>query len=98
MSPYFYFSFLVYLFIMIVSDLIWLVFSFMTERTSVGLNVALGTACDKSDNQMTASEDLQPTISAFGIPEAAPTPLLRSGFLKGLEHRNGSYTASLSPV
>ncbi|KAJ4705446.1 Protein downstream neighbor of Son [Melia azedarach] len=72
--------------------------SFMTERTSVGLNVALGTACDKSDNQMTASEDLQPTISAFGIPEAAPTPLLRSGFLKGLEHRNGSYTASLSPV
>lgn len=72
--------------------------SLMTERTSVGLNVALGAVSDKSDAQTTDGEGLHSSIPAFGIPEAVITPHLRLGFLKGLEHCNRSYTASLSPV
>lgn len=80
------------------TDLNWVVFSLMTERTSVGLNVALGAVSDKSDAQTRDGEGLQSIIPAFGIPEAVISSHLRSGFLKGLEHCNGSYTASLSPV
>ncbi|KAI9153672.1 hypothetical protein LWI28_014816 [Acer negundo] len=80
--------------------------SFRTDRTSVGLNVALGAVSkksdteatvDESDTQATAGEDLRPTCP-FGISEAIITPYLQSGYLKGLEHSNGSYTAFLSPV
>ncbi|KAL5806351.1 hypothetical protein ACOSQ4_029084 [Xanthoceras sorbifolium] len=72
--------------------------SFMTERTSVGLNVALGTVSEKSDTQATTGEDMRPTCPSFGISEAIITPHLQLGFLKGLERCNGSYTAFLSPV
>ncbi|KAK0584310.1 hypothetical protein LWI29_010987 [Acer saccharum] len=90
-------------------------FETRTDRTSIGLNVALGAASKKSDTQATAEksdtkvtadesdiqatavEDLQPTCP-FGISEAIITPYLQSGYLKGLEHSNGSYTAFLSPV
>lgn len=72
--------------------------SLTTERTSVGLNVALGAVSDESDAQTTDGEGLQSIIPAFGIPDAVISPHMRSGFLKGLEHCNGSYTASLCPV
>ncbi|KAK0586018.1 hypothetical protein LWI29_038025 [Acer saccharum] len=89
--------------------------SFRTDRTSIGLNVALGAVSKKSDTQATteksdtkatvdesdtqamAGEDLRPTCP-FGISEAIITLYLQSGYLKGLEHSNGSYTAFLSPV
>ncbi|KAK1562819.1 hypothetical protein Q3G72_017602 [Acer saccharum] len=89
--------------------------SFRTDRTSIGLNVALGAVskksdtqatteksdtkatADESDTQATAGEDLRPTCP-FGISEAIITLYLQSGYLKGLEHSNGSYTAFLSPV
>lgn len=78
--------------------LIWLVFSFMTEGTSVSLNVALGAVCEKSDTQAMAGEGSQGSCNAFGFPGAIVSPSLHSGFLKGLKYCNGSYTASLSPV
>ncbi|KAG6770291.1 hypothetical protein POTOM_025968 [Populus tomentosa] len=71
--------------------------SFTTERTSIGLNVALETACEKPD-QAAAVEGLQESSHAFGIPEATVAPCLGSGFLKGLKYCDGSYTASLSPA
>ncbi|KAF9680768.1 hypothetical protein SADUNF_Sadunf06G0155900 [Salix dunnii] len=71
--------------------------SFTTERTSIGLNVALETACEKPD-QAAAAEGLQESSHAFGIPEATVAPCLGSGFLKGLKYCDGSYTASLSPA
>ncbi|CAK7342145.1 unnamed protein product [Dovyalis caffra] len=71
--------------------------SFTTERTSIGLNVALETACEKPD-QAEAVEGLEESSHAFGIPEATVAPCLRSGFLKGLKYCDGSYMASLSPV
>ena len=73
-------------------------FSFITEPTSVGLNVALGATCEKSDSQAAGGEGLQESSFAFGIPEAIVTPSLCSGYLKGLKYDNGSYTASLSPI
>ncbi|KAB1205646.1 hypothetical protein CJ030_MR7G017818 [Morella rubra] len=78
---------------------IWLqnLLSFTTEPTSVGLNVALGTACEKSASQAASGEGLQESSYAFGIPEATVSPYLCSGFLKGLKYAGGSYTASLSP-
>ncbi|XP_065622768.1 uncharacterized protein LOC111991103 [Quercus suber] len=72
--------------------------SFITEPTSVGLNVALGATCEKSDSQAAAGEGLQESSFAFGIPEAIVTPSLCSGLLKGLKYDNGSYTASLCPI
>ncbi|KAJ6749898.1 hypothetical protein OIU85_000523 [Salix viminalis] len=71
--------------------------SFTTERTSIGLNVALETAGEKPD-EAAAVEGLQGSSHSFGIPEAIVAPCLRSGFLKGLKFCDGSYVASLSPV
>ncbi|KAJ6743136.1 DOWNSTREAM NEIGHBOR OF SON [Salix viminalis] len=71
--------------------------SFTTDRTSIGLNVALETAGEKPD-QAAAAEGLQESSHAFGIPEATVAPCLSSGFLKGLKYCDGSYTASLSPA
>ncbi|KAJ0027951.1 hypothetical protein Pint_36240 [Pistacia integerrima] len=58
--------------------------SFTTERTSVGLNVALVAACEKSDAETTEGESLPPTDPVFGISEAIVSPYLRSGYLKRL--------------
>ncbi|KAJ8754477.1 hypothetical protein K2173_005638 [Erythroxylum novogranatense] len=71
--------------------------SFITEHTSTGLNVALGTICQKSDFQASTTECLQQSSHAFGL-EATVTQSLQSGFLKGLKYSDGSYTASLSPI
>ncbi|XP_059463104.1 uncharacterized protein LOC132191966 isoform X2 [Corylus avellana] len=72
--------------------------SIVTEPTSIGLNVALGAPCEKSDSETAAGEGLQESSYAFGMPEATVTPFLSSGLLKGLKYTNGSYTASLSPI
>ena len=73
-------------------------FSFTTEHTSVGLNLALGAVCEIADSEITVSENSQEIAYAFGIPEAIVSPYLHSGLLKGLNYCNGSYTAFLSPV
>lgn len=80
------------------SDLTWVVFSFTTEHTSVGLNIALATACEKADSEATVAEDSQETAYAFGIPKVVVSPYLLAGLLKGLNYCNGSYAVSLSPV
>lgn len=64
--------------------------SFMTEPTSMALNVALEAVDEKSDTKEASN--------AFGIPEAIVTSHLRSGLLKGLKYSNGSYTATVSPI
>ncbi|XP_065857624.1 uncharacterized protein [Euphorbia lathyris] len=72
--------------------------SFITERTSIGLNVALKTFTEKIDSKGLCSKDLQDFSSSLGFPEATITPCLDSGFLKGLKYCNSSYTACLSPL
>ncbi|EOY08572.1 hypothetical protein QUC31_010805 [Theobroma cacao] len=72
--------------------------SFTTEHTSVGLNIALATACEKADSEATVAEDSQETAYAFGIPKVVVSPYLLAGLLKGLNYCNGSYAVSLSPV
>ncbi|XP_050227441.1 uncharacterized protein LOC126677049 isoform X2 [Mercurialis annua] len=72
--------------------------SFITERTSVGLNVALREVCEKTDSKNVMDEGLEESSHCFGIPEATANPCLGSGFLKGLKYNSGSYTASLSPI
>ncbi|KAF5734002.1 protein downstream neighbor of Son [Tripterygium wilfordii] len=72
--------------------------NFVTERTSTGLNVALGTFSEKSDSLAASDEHCLESSCAFGIAEARVVPCLHSGILKSLKYCNGSYTASLSPV
>lgn len=72
--------------------------SFITEPTSIGLNVALEAASDKSASETATGEGLQESGYAFGIPGTTVTPCLYSGLLKGLKYTNGSYSASLSPI
>lgn len=72
--------------------------SITTEPTSIGLNVALGAACEKSDSETAAGAGLQESNYAFGMPEAIVTPCLYKGLLKGLKYTNGFYTASLSRI
>ncbi|KAJ7971360.1 Protein downstream neighbor of Son [Quillaja saponaria] len=71
--------------------------SFLSEPTSIGLNVALEAVCGKLDIEAPASKSSE-KYCTFGIPEAIVTSCLRSCSLKGLKYSNGSYTASLSPV
>lgn len=65
--------------------------SFVTEGTSIGLNVALGALHGEAD-----SED--PKENPFGFTEALVSPLLHSGSLKSLKFCDGYYTASVSPT
>ncbi|XP_004305562.1 PREDICTED: protein downstream neighbor of son homolog [Fragaria vesca subsp. vesca] len=72
--------------------------SFTSDPTSIGLNVTIEAAPEKSNSQEGAAEDFQSSSSAFGIPESIVTPNLRLGLLKSLKFSNGSYTASVSPT
>ncbi|PIA60576.1 hypothetical protein AQUCO_00300220v1 [Aquilegia coerulea] len=72
--------------------------SFTTERTSLGLNVALDTVSPKSGTEMDSSKGLQESSHTFGIPEAVTSLSLRSASLRGLKYTNGSYTACLLPI
>ncbi|KAF7804199.1 protein downstream neighbor of Son-like [Senna tora] len=72
--------------------------SFVTEPTSIGLNVALKSTCEKSESKATGGQSLQKRSDTFGIPGAAFTSCLWSCSIKGLKYSDDSYTVSLSPV
>ena len=73
-------------------------YSFVTEPSSIGLNVALKSTCEKSESKAAGSESLQDQGSTFGIPEVVVSSRLCSCSLKGVRYSDESYTASLSPV
>uniref|UniRef100_A0A7N0UWM1 Uncharacterized protein n=1 Tax=Kalanchoe fedtschenkoi TaxID=63787 RepID=A0A7N0UWM1_KALFE len=70
--------------------------SFTTESSSVGLNVALETLTEKSEEAKV--ECLKDGISTFGISDAVVAPELCSAVLKGLKYCNNSFSASLTLV
>lgn len=73
----------------------WVVFSFTTEHTSVGLNIGVGAVCEIGDSR----EATQETIGyAFDIPGVMVSPHLNSGLVKGLKYCNDSYIVSLTPL
>ncbi|KAI4348844.1 hypothetical protein L6164_009514 [Bauhinia variegata] len=71
--------------------------SFVTEPTSIGLNIAFK-SCETSESKAATGESLENCSDEFGIPDATVTSCLVSSSLKGLKYSDGSYTASLSPV
>ncbi|XP_023638143.1 protein downstream neighbor of Son isoform X2 [Capsella rubella] len=70
--------------------------SFVTEPTSVNLNIGLAQVPEKSNPESRVIEDGE-TYDAPGIPGAVICPQLQSGYLKSLKYCNKSYTVSLSP-
>ncbi|MED6161975.1 hypothetical protein PIB30_066007 [Stylosanthes scabra] len=72
--------------------------SFVMEPSSVGLNIALESTCEKPESEADSSKSLQSHGSTFGIPEAIVAPCLKSCSVKGLKYCDDSYTASLSPL
>ncbi|KAL2533456.1 hypothetical protein Adt_06807 [Abeliophyllum distichum] len=72
--------------------------SFITESSSIGLNVGLGVAREQPDQQATAGKPLQESSDSFGIRNTTLSSQIYSAFLKGLKYCDGSYKASVSPV
>jgi protein downstream neighbor of Son len=72
--------------------------SFLTQPTSIGLNVGLDVICLDSDPEGTRDDALQKDKHLFGVQNVTLFPHLRSASLKGLKYGNDSYTASLSPI
>ncbi|XP_054804413.1 uncharacterized protein LOC129307463 isoform X2 [Prosopis cineraria] len=72
--------------------------SFVTEPSSIGLNVALNSTCEKSGSKAAGGGSLQNCNDTFGIPGAIVISGLQPCSLKGLKYSDDSYTASLSPV
>ncbi|XP_073156923.1 uncharacterized protein [Henckelia pumila] len=72
--------------------------SFVTESTSIGLNIGLGIAKEQPAQQAVADKPLQESSNSFDIPYATCSPHTQNAFLKGLRYSGGSYTASVSPV
>lgn len=75
-----------------------MLYSFATDFSSIGLNVALKSISEKDKSEAVDSESLQEHINTFGIPESVVTPRMCSSSLKGVRYSDGSYTASLLPV
>ncbi|KAL0714419.1 hypothetical protein Bca4012_021398 [Brassica carinata] len=72
--------------------------SFVTEPTSVSLNMGLPQISGRTEPESSATEGTGETKDyASGIPGAMICPQLRSGYLKSLKYCNNSYTVSLSP-
>ncbi|CAH2064113.1 unnamed protein product [Thlaspi arvense] len=72
--------------------------SFVTEPTSVCLNMGLPQIPEKTEPESLVMEGTGETNDdASGIPGAVICPQLRSGHLKSLKYCNKSYTVSLSP-
>ncbi|PIN20246.1 hypothetical protein CDL12_07067 [Handroanthus impetiginosus] len=71
--------------------------SFVTESTSIGLNVGLDIASEQPP-LINADEPLQKINHSFGIPNTTLSLQRRSAFLKGLKYGGDSYTAFLSSV
>jgi len=72
--------------------------SFTTEPLSIGLNVALDAICQKTEPSTDTSHSLPENGDILGIPEAVPSPYLRSASLRSLKYCNGSYVAHVTPV
>ncbi|KAG7565693.1 hypothetical protein ISN44_As10g023480 [Arabidopsis suecica] len=72
--------------------------SFVTEPTSVNLNIGLPQVPEKTDPESRVIEGTGETNdNASDIPGAVICPQLQSGHLKSLKYCNKSYTVSLSP-
>lgn len=77
---------------------LWVEFSFVTEPTSVSLNMGLPQLPDKVQPESPITEGTGETNDAVSdIPGTVISPQLRSGHLKNLKYYNNSYTVSLSP-
>ncbi|XP_071708205.1 uncharacterized protein [Rutidosis leptorrhynchoides] len=73
--------------------------SFVTEPMSIGLNVALDTVCQRSENEAAVSDENSIGNHAlFGIKNTILSPQLTRAFITCLKYHDRSYTASLSPV
>ncbi|CAL9246367.1 unnamed protein product [Arabidopsis halleri] len=72
--------------------------SFVTEPTSVNLNIGLPQVPEKTDPESRVIEGTGETNdNASDIPGAVICPQLQSGHLKSLKYCSKSYTVSLSP-
>ncbi|ANM65041.1 downstream neighbor of Son [Arabidopsis thaliana] len=72
--------------------------SFVTEPTSVNLNIGLPQVPEKTDPESRVIEGTGETNdNASDIPGSVICPQLQSGHLKNLKYCNKSYTVSLSP-
>uniref|UniRef100_A0A7N0V4X5 Protein downstream neighbor of Son n=1 Tax=Kalanchoe fedtschenkoi TaxID=63787 RepID=A0A7N0V4X5_KALFE len=70
--------------------------SFTTERTSAGLNVALETLIEKSEESKV--QCMKDAIHPFGIVDAVVAPEMYSAVLKGLKYCHNSFAANLSRI
>lgn len=73
--------------------------SFVTEPSSIGLNVGSGAASsDCIDAEASSNDESNKTIFCFGVPNTTVSSHLQSAFLKGLKYDGNTYTAFLSPL
>lgn len=72
--------------------------SFTTESSSAGLNVALDSICQASDLPIETTKSQPETVDALGIPQAIPSPHLRSASLCRLRYSNACYKAYVNPL
>ncbi|XP_031129127.1 protein downstream neighbor of Son [Ipomoea triloba] len=72
--------------------------SFVTEPTSIGLNIGSNVGGESSDLQASANEGLEKGILCFGVPNTTHSSHLQSAFLKELKYDGNTYTAFLSPL
>ncbi|KAH6806192.1 hypothetical protein C2S51_031023 [Perilla frutescens var. frutescens] len=70
--------------------------SFVTESSSIGLNVGLDMVTNQASQQ--AEADVPENDDSFGIRNTTLSLQRHSAFLKGLKYGDASYTAFLSPI
>lgn len=87
-----------YLFIFYLLSLVWFVCSFVTEPTSIGLNIGLDKAWDHTSQLAEAEKPSEESGHSFGIPNTTLSLQKHSAYVKELKYGNSSYTACLSPV
>lgn len=84
--------------IVVAAALILYLCSFVTESTSIGLNVGLDTATNQPPQQADADVPMEENDHSFGIPNTTLSLRSHAAFLKGLKYGDAAYTAFLSPV
>ncbi|KAL1549247.1 protein downstream neighbor of Son-like [Salvia divinorum] len=72
--------------------------SFVTESTSIALNVGLDTVTNQPPQQAKAGKQMEENEFSFGIPNTTLSLQRHSAFLKGLKYGDTSYTALVSPI
>ncbi|XP_057778359.1 uncharacterized protein LOC130997117 [Salvia miltiorrhiza] len=72
--------------------------SFVTESTSIGLNVGLDTATNQPPQQAEADIPVEENDLSFGIPNTTLSLRKHPAYIKGLKYGDASYTAFLSPI